>query len=133
MVSANSTKKVLGTANYIAPEMITEEGEITDSVDYWALGVILYELYTEDLPFYSNSVNETLDNIVNCRINWELLQNAEFISEEAFDLTNNPYRQSERVELYGRGRSLSIGDIVEVCANGETTEFLCDSFGWIKL
>lgn len=54
-------------------------------------------------------------------------------AEEAFDLTNNPYRQSERVELYGRGRSLSIGDIVEVCSNGETTEFLCDSFGWIKL
>ncbi len=86
LVSVNYTKKVLGTANYIAPEMIAEEGEITDSVDYWALGVILYELYTEDLPFYSTSVNETLDNIVNCRINWELLQNAEFISEEAFDL-----------------------------------------------
>ncbi len=86
LVSVNYTKKVLGTANYIAPEMIAEEGEITDSVDYWALGVILYELYTEDLPFYSNSINETLDNILNCRINWELLQSAEFITEEAFDL-----------------------------------------------
>lgn len=64
---------------------------------------------------------------------WDVDYADDDAAEEAFDLTNNPYRQSERVELYGRGRSLSIGDIVEVCANGETTEFLCDSFGWIKL
>lgn len=57
----------------------------------------------------------------------------EAAAEEAFDLTNNPFRQCDRLELYGRGRSLSIGDIVEVCTDGETTEFLCDSFGWIKL
>lgn len=85
-ISVNCTKKILGTANYIAPEIIIEDGEITDSVDYWALGVILYELYTEELPFYSNTISETLDNIANCRINWEILYNSEFISKEACDL-----------------------------------------------
>lgn len=51
-------------------------------------------------------------------------------ADEAFDLTNNPGRQEEREEKYGRGRSLSSGDIVEV--NG-TEHWVCLSFGWDKL
>lgn len=50
-------------------------------------------------------------------------------AEEAFDLTNNPYRQEERELKYGRGRSLSVGDIVQ--SNGE--KFLCMSCGWEKM
>ena len=47
-------------------------------------------------------------------------------AEEMFDLTNNPYRDDERQQVYGNGRSLSVGDIVEV----DGVEFLCASFGW---
>lgn len=50
-------------------------------------------------------------------------------AEEAFDLTNNPSRQEEREEVYGRGRSLSVGDVVVV---GQE-QFLCKSFGWEQL
>lgn len=50
-------------------------------------------------------------------------------AEEVFDLTNNPCRQQEREEMYGRGRSLSVGDIVTV--DGE--DFYCAGSGWIKL
>lgn len=50
-------------------------------------------------------------------------------AEEAFDLTNNPDRQDERERLYGRGRSVSVGDIVEV--DGDA--YLCESMGWSKL
>ena len=46
-------------------------------------------------------------------------------AEEAFDLTNNPSRQIEREQLYGRFRSVSVGDIVHV--NKE--RFLCMSCG----
>ncbi|HEX8605111.1 MAG TPA: hypothetical protein VF774_20875 [Pseudoduganella sp.] len=38
----------------------------------------------------------------------------EDIADELFDLTNNPGRQQEREQKYGRGRSLSVGDIVKV-------------------
>src|SRR5665647_1135757 len=48
------------------------------------------------------------------------------IPEEMFDLLNNPWRQAEREERYGRGRSLSIGDIVDV----DGARQLCCSFGW---
>jgi hypothetical protein len=50
----------------------------------------------------------------------------EDIADELFDLTNNPSRQEEREKKYGRGRSLSVGDIVEV----DDKMLLCCSFGW---
>ena len=53
----------------------------------------------------------------------------EAAAEEVFDLTNNPYRQVEREQLYGRKRSVSVGDIVEV--NGD--DWLCCSSGWWKM
>ena len=50
-------------------------------------------------------------------------------AEEVFDLTNNPGRQDERAQLYGRGRSLSVGDLVEV----DGVLWLCASTGWRAL
>ena len=51
------------------------------------------------------------------------------IAEEVFDLTNNPSRQEERERLYGRGRSLSSGDVVII---GEK-KMLCLPCGWAEL
>jgi serine/threonine protein kinase len=42
--------KVVGTADYIAPEILREE-EHTFRIDFWALGIIAYELMTGGLPF----------------------------------------------------------------------------------
>jgi hypothetical protein len=53
----------------------------------------------------------------------------EAVAEEVFDLTNNPGRQDEREALYGRGRSVSVGDIVQV----DGVLFLCASMGWTEL
>lgn len=53
----------------------------------------------------------------------------EAVAEEVFDLTNNPGRQEEREELYGRYRSVSVGDIVNV----DGSDWLCCSQGWWKL
>lgn len=50
-------------------------------------------------------------------------------AEEVFDLSNNPSRQGEREQRYGRGRSLSVGDIVQV----DGQNILCASVGWIVL
>ncbi len=50
-------------------------------------------------------------------------------AEEAFDLTNNPSRQDEREELYGNGRSVSVGDIIDV----DGVRYLCLQVGWVQL
>lgn len=47
-------------------------------------------------------------------------------AEEMFDLTNNPSRQEEREQKYGRQRSISVGDIVEV----DGVDYLCAPTGW---
>lgn len=46
-----------------------------------------------------------------------------------FDMTNNPLREEERLQLYGNSRSISVGDIVSV----DGVDFLCLSFGWKQL
>lgn len=53
----------------------------------------------------------------------------EAAASECFDLTNNPNRQAEREARYGRGRSLSVGDIVE--AGG--IALLCMPQGWQQI
>lgn len=50
----------------------------------------------------------------------------EAVAEEVFDLTNNPSRQDEREDLYGRGRSISVGDIIDV----DGILYLCAPQGW---
>ena len=50
-------------------------------------------------------------------------------AEEMFDLTNNPSREDERLRLYGRNRSVSVGDIVWV----DGVDYLCMSTGWAQL
>lgn len=47
-------------------------------------------------------------------------------AEEMFDISNNPYRGSERYEMFGRCRSVSVGDMVEV--DGDL--YLCAPTGW---
>ena len=54
------------------------------------------------------------------------LLEGEAVAEEVFDLTNNPSRQDEREDLYGRGRSISVGDIIDV----DGVLYLCAPMGW---
>ena len=67
--------KIVGTLNYMAPEMFDSDSIITENVDYWALGVLIFELYTNEVPFYSNNNNETIDNIKQLKANWALIDN----------------------------------------------------------
>ncbi|MDM8529530.1 FHA domain-containing serine/threonine-protein kinase [Anaerolineales bacterium HSG25] len=46
--------QVLGTMAYAAPEQI-EEGEMDHRVDIYSLGVVLYEMLTDKLPFHGET------------------------------------------------------------------------------
>ena len=50
----------------------------------------------------------------------------EAAAEYAFDLSNNPARQDERNKIYGRRRSISVGDVVIV----DGVRYLCAPAGW---
>lgn len=54
-------------------------------------------------------------------------------AEEAFDLSNNPARESERLLVQAKTRSVSVGDVVKVEGNGNTRYMLCLNEGWLEL
>lgn len=49
---------LVGTPNYIAPEVLQREG-YTQSSDWWSVGVILYEMIIGQPPFFAESKYET--------------------------------------------------------------------------
>lgn len=53
-----------GTPAYSAPEQIARPTEISPATDVFALGVLLYELLTDILPFPQSSVDDLLDAIL---------------------------------------------------------------------
>lgn len=65
----NKKKKVLGTPDYIAPEVILGK-EVTKNVDWWAVGVIAYEFMTGGLPFNDDSPEKIFKNIKNKNMKW---------------------------------------------------------------
>ncbi|KAG2183494.1 hypothetical protein INT43_006500 [Umbelopsis isabellina] len=57
----------VGTCDYISPEVLqAHEGNVKygTEVDWWSVGIVLYEMLQELPPFYSDSVNETYRKII---------------------------------------------------------------------
>jgi fused-like protein len=52
-----------GTPLYMSPELVKEQPYDATS-DLWSLGVILYELYVGQPPFYTNSIYSLINIIV---------------------------------------------------------------------
>jgi len=90
----------------------------------------------ERTEFYRVFLDKDLDKIVSDLFRrgkyvksgeLDVLQfSVEAAAEELFDLTNNPMREAERDVRWGRRRSISVGDMIEV--RGQ--RFLCAPVGW---
>jgi len=64
-----SRKKVystVGTPDYIAPEVFGEKG-YTETVDWWSLGVILFEMLVGYPPFFAEEPSITCQKILHWR------------------------------------------------------------------
>ena len=74
-VDDEESKEAVGTLNYMAPELFTEKYPEGEGIDYWAVGVLIFDLFSFSLPFEGKTQEETRDNIIGMKINWEKLIN----------------------------------------------------------
>lgn len=66
----NKAKHFVGTPDYLAPESILGFGMDDMAVDWWALGVMLYEFLYGIPPFHAPEVDRVFDNILSRRLQW---------------------------------------------------------------
>ncbi|CAL8345862.1 unnamed protein product [Merluccius merluccius] len=84
-------KQVCGTPEYIAPEVILRQG-YGKPVDWWAMGIILYEFLVGCVPFFGDTPEQLFGQVVNDEIIWPEGEDA--LPADAQDLITRLLRQS---------------------------------------
>ncbi|XP_037625112.1 microtubule-associated serine/threonine-protein kinase 3 isoform X4 [Sebastes umbrosus] len=84
-------KQVCGTPEYIAPEVILRQG-YGKPVDWWAMGVILYEFLVGCVPFFGDTPEELFGQVVSDDIIWP--EGDDALPFDAQDLITRLLRQS---------------------------------------
>ncbi|KAG0174463.1 serine/threonine protein kinase, AGC [Apophysomyces sp. BC1015] len=82
------TNSFVGTEEYLAPEVIKGDGH-SSTVDWWTLGILLYEMIYGLTPFKGVSRDDTFDLILNKSLTFP-------------DFSTNPYYQGPDVSSQGK-------------------------------
>jgi protein-serine/threonine kinase len=62
-VLSYATNSFVGTEEYVAPEVVRGVGH-SSSVDWWTLGILIYEMIFGSTPFKGSVSDETFSNII---------------------------------------------------------------------
>jgi len=111
---ADEEGKAPGSPEYLAPEVMmgTVPKDRPYLVDWWAVGIMLYEFLVGITPFYGESIEEIFQNILACEIKWPEPPD-DPLSESAMDLIS---------------RLLTVNPLERIGANGGAAEIKAHPF-----
>ncbi|KAJ1958104.1 hypothetical protein GGI12_004825 [Dipsacomyces acuminosporus] len=75
------TNTFCGTPSYMAPEILDTSSSYDFSVDWWSMGILLYEMLTGAVPFKGKAPAQILKNINKMKVNYP-----NYITPDAKDL-----------------------------------------------
>ncbi|XP_025915485.1 serine/threonine-protein kinase N3 [Apteryx rowi] len=87
------TNTFCGTPEFLAPEVLTDVS-YTRAVDWWGLGVLIYEMLVGESPFPGDDEEEVFDSIVNDEVRYP-----RFLSSEALSIISKLLRKSPERRL----------------------------------
>ena len=56
-----------GTLPYMAPELVTNSRAVSEKVDVWSLGTVLWEMLTLERPYHKLSGDEIMRRLMSCK------------------------------------------------------------------
>ena len=63
-LAVTSTQAIMGSPLYMSPEQLRSSRDVDARTDVWALGVILYQLLTNNLPFAGENLTALITSVI---------------------------------------------------------------------